>query len=486
MNKKTIIILAVVMAATSIWFVFFQIKWINGVVQIQEKNFIDNINSALDEFVSNLEKQEIIQIITDQSFRIENDSSKIKLQRDPFNNNFISDSTVFYPVIQQDTIPQNGFSDTKTLDRPYENQTYFVYEIMNQLTQKRINTLERIDSIKIKTLLEQAFSKFNLSEKYKFAIVDEEGTYFYSSHSFNLDETNEVFRKQLYPNDLYSPKKIFLEIYFIEEEHILFKNLPKIAITSLLLTLIVTFLFAFTLYVIFKQKKISEMKNDFVNNMTHELKTPISTISLASQLLKDDTIPAEMKDLSSLARMISQETERLGFQVEKILQMAIIERGRVKFKFDDIEVHSVLKNIISSFDLKVKSLDGKLFSNLAATHDIVYVDKLHFSNIIYNLIDNALKYSDETVELTVSTKNKGDKVIIEFADKGIGIAKEHLKHIFEQFYRVPTGNLHNVKGFGLGLSYVKRIVDEFGGFIDVKSSPGKGTTFSISLPFTKE
>lgn len=486
MNKKTIIILAVVMAATSIWFVFFQIKWINGVVNIQEKNFIDNINSALDEFVSNLEKQEIIQIITDQSFRVENDSSKIKLQRDPFNNNFISDSTIFYPVIQQDTLEQNFYSDNKTLDRPYENQTYFVYEIMNQLTQKRVNTLERIDSIKIKTLLEKVFDKFNLSEKYKFAVVDEEGTYFYTSHSFNLDETNEIFRKQLYPNDLYTPKKIFIEIYFIEEEHLLFKNLPKIAITSLLLTLIVTFLFAFTLYIIFKQKKISEMKNDFVNNMTHELKTPISTISLASQLLKDESIPAEMKDFSSLSRMISQETERLGFQVEKILQMAIIERGRVKFKFDDIEVHSVLKNIISSFDLKVKSLNGKLYSDLRATNDVVYVDKLHFSNIIYNLIDNALKYSEDTVELTVTTKNKGDNIVIEFSDKGIGIAKEHLKHIFEQFYRVPTGNLHNVKGFGLGLSYVNRIVDEFGGNIDVKSTYGKGTTFSVSLPFTKE
>lgn len=486
MNKKTIIILAVVMAATSIWFVFFQIKWINGVVTIQEKNFIDNINSALDEFVSNLEKQEIIQIITDQSFRVENDSSKIKLQRDPFNNNFISDSTIFYPVIQQDTFGQNYSSDNKTLDRPYENQTYFVYEIMNQLTQKRVNTLERIDSIKIKTLLEKVFDKFNLSEKYKFAVVDEEGTYFYTSHSFSLDETNEVFRKQLYPNDLYTPKKIFIEIYFIEEEHLLFKNLPKIAITSLLLTLIVTFLFAFTLYIIFKQKKISEMKNDFVNNMTHELKTPISTISLASQLLKDESIPVEMKDFSSLSRMIAQETERLGFQVEKILQMAIIERGRVKFKFDDIEVHSVLKNIISSFDLKVKSLNGKLYSDLRATNDVVYVDKLHFSNIIYNLIDNALKYSEDTVELTVTTKNKGDNIVIEFSDKGIGIAKEHLKHIFEQFYRVPTGNLHNVKGFGLGLSYVKRIVDEFGGNIDVKSSLGKGTTFSVSLPFIKE
>lgn len=486
MNKKTIIILAVVMAATSIWFVFFQIKWINGAVEIQEKNFIDNINTALDEFVSNLEKQEVMQIITNQSFRVEKDSTKIKLQRDPFNNTFISDSTIFYPTVNQDSNKQNIFSDNKTLDRPYENQTYFVYEIMNQLTQKRINTLERIDSNKIKILLKQSFEINNVNEKYKFAIVDEEGTYFYKSHSFDLDETNEIFRKQLYPNDLYTPKKIFIEIYFTEEDHIIFKNLPKIAITSLLLTLIVTFLFAFTLYVIFKQKKLSEMKNDFVNNMTHELKTPISTISLASQLLKDDSIPNEMKDLTTLSRMISQETERLSFQVEKILQMAIIERGRVKFKLVDVDVHAVLINIVESFNLKVNSLDGKLTLKTDATNHSVYVDRLHFSNIIYNLIENAIKYSGDNVDIEVNTHNKSDKIVIEVSDKGIGISKDHLKNIFDQFYRVPTGDVHNVKGFGLGLSYVKRIVEEFGGEIQVKSTLGKGTTFSVFINFTKE
>jgi len=486
MNKKTILILAIIMAATSIWFVFFQVKWINGAVEIQEKNFIDNITSALDEFISNLEKQEVIQIITDQSYRVVDDSSKIKLQRDPFNNTYILDSSSFYPVLQNDTVQSGVFSDNKTLDRPYENQTYFVYEIMNQLTQKRINTLERIDTNKIKSFLEHAFSTYNISEEYRFAVVDEDATYYYKSYAFNLDETNEVFRKQMYPNDLYSPKKIFIEIYFTEEEHILFKSLPKIAITSLLLTLIVTFLFAFTLYVIFKQKKISEMKNDFVNNMTHELKTPISTISLASQLLKDDSISSDMKDFSSISRMISQETERLGFQVEKILQMAIIEKGKVKFKFDDIDVHEVLHKIIQSFDFKIQALNGKMFSVLEASQCVIYVDKLHFSNIIYNLLDNALKYSDETVEISIKTYTKKDNIIIEIADKGIGIGKEYLKHVFEQFYRVPTGDVHNVKGFGLGLSYVKRIVDDFNGKIDVTSRVGRGTTFYLSFPLLKE
>ncbi len=484
MNKRTILILAIIMAATSIWFVFFQIKWINGVVELQEHNFIENTNKALDEFITELEKQEIIQIITDQSYKVANDSANIKIQRTNFFNNLSTDSVIFVPSTPQNNTFNN--SDNKKLDNPIGDQTYFVYEIMNQLTQKRINSKDRIDSTKIKTVLAKAFAMYNVNEKYKFAIVDQDKKYYYKSQGFNLKNTDEIFRKQLYPNDLYSTKKIYIEIYFTVEAHSIFIELPQIAITSFLLSLIIIFLFAFTLYIIFRQKKLSEMKNDFVNNMTHEFKTPISTISLASQMLKDESIPDEQKDYPLLASMIAQETERLSFQVEKILQMAIIEKGRVRFKFTDIDVHEIIEKTLISFDLKVQALGGNIKSDLKAEHTGIYADKLHFSNIVHNLIDNAVKYSGDNVEIIIKTYNKNDYIVIDFTDKGIGINKEHLKHIFEQFYRVPTGNLHNVKGFGLGLSYVKRIVDDFNGEIKVKSETGKGTTFSVFLPFTKE
>ncbi len=485
MKRKAIIILAVVMAATSIWFVFFQIRWIMGVLEIRELKFIENTNNALDDFISNLEKQEVIQIITNQAIRVEHDSSKIKINSSSLSNPGFLDSTFFLRAKKPDTT-LNGFGENKKLNRPYENQTYFVYEIMNQLTQKRINPRERIDSSKMKSFLQTTFKNFQINEEYKFGIVDEDKNYFYKSPGFNLDKTDEVFRKQLYPNDLYAPRKIFIELYYIDENKGVFDLLPKVAITSLLLTLIILFIFAYTLFIIFKQKKLSEMKNDFVNNMTHELKTPISTISLASQLLKDDSIPPEAKDYKTISGMISQETERLSFQVEKILQMAIIERGRLKFKFDDVNAHQVLKDISGSFELKVQAKNGSIKTNLNAKNYSIYVDKMHFSNIIYNLIDNALKYSEDEVVITVSTQNKNDYLIINIQDTGIGISKEHLKHIFEQFYRVPTGNIHNVKGFGLGLSYVKRIVDEFEGDIKVTSEIGKGTVFSVYLPYIKE
>lgn len=237
--------------------------------------------------------------------------------------------------------------------------------------------------------------------------------------------------------------------------------------------------------IIVKQKQLADMKNDFVNNMTHELKTPISTISLAAQMLGDTTIDESMKDIPALSKMILQESERLAFQVEKILQMAIIERGKVKYKFDYYDAHSIIEEIKESFNLKINSKQGKIILNPTASKPIVYVDKMHFSNVIYNLIDNAIKYAKEDIppEIKITTKNDNHELLIEIQDNGIGISKENLKHIFDQFYRVNTGNIHNVKGFGLGLSYVKRIVTDFKGRITAKSKLGQGTTFIISLPY---
>ncbi|MBN2892383.1 MAG: HAMP domain-containing histidine kinase [Bacteroidales bacterium] len=494
MNRKLILLLAVIMAATGIWFVFFQIKWIEGAMELREQQFIGNVRRALDEFVSNLERDEVIQIITDQSTTVSNDSSVVPINFDSSQNNIsnnVSNNVTF--ILKNDTIDSadenlNAFENDnqKRLDQPLNNQTYFVYEIINQLTKKRINNRERLDSTKIKTFLDNSLNSNEVYEKYEFAVIDDSKNTIYKTPFFDINNSEEIFRKQLYPNDLFSEKKFFIVLYFTDEDKHMFKYLPRVVITSLLLTLIVISLFATTLYIIFKQKKLSEMKNDFVNNMTHELKTPISTISLASQMLKDKSIPIEIKDVPMLSSMISQETERLGFQVEKILQMAIIERGRLKFKFDLLQSHNIMRDIAKSFNLKVSAKSGKIELEFNAKNNIVYADKLHFSNVIYNLIDNALKYTEDEPVIKISTVNVKQYIVISVADNGIGINKEHLKHIFDQFYRVPTGNLHNVKGFGLGLSYVKRIIDDFQGFIKVKSEFGKGTTFSIYLPFSED
>lgn len=235
----------------------------------------------------------------------------------------------------------------------------------------------------------------------------------------------------------------------------------------------------------FRQKKLSEIKTDFIHNMTHELKTPISTISLASQMLNDASVRKSESSLNRLAGVISDETKRLQFQVEKVLQMSVFDNSDASVKLSETDANSVIQNVVDTFKIKVEKFGGTLSCNLEAENSLVNVDQMHFTNIIHNLLDNAIKYRDEnrTPFLSITTENPDlDTLRIKFKDNGIGIKKEELKRIFEKFYRVPTGNRHDVKGFGLGLAYVKKMVEIFKGSISVESDYGKGSTFIINLP----
>jgi two-component system, OmpR family, phosphate regulon sensor histidine kinase PhoR len=216
--------------------------------------------------------------------------------------------------------------------------------------------------------------------------------------------------------------------------------------------------------------------------MTHELKTPISTISLASQMLHDNSISNTPRTIEHVSNVILQESKRLSFQVEKVLQMAVFNEGRLKLKFKEVHLNNLITNVILNFELRVKSKDGTLDSIIAAENDQIKGDEVHITNVIFNLLDNAMKYSKGQPAIEVKTENKNDFVVVSVKDNGIGIAKEHQDQIFERFYRVPTGNVHDVKGFGLGLSYVKKIIDSHQGKIKVESTLNKGTKFMIYFP----
>ena len=216
--------------------------------------------------------------------------------------------------------------------------------------------------------------------------------------------------------------------------------------------------------------------------MTHELKTPISTISLASQMLHDNSVSNTPRTIEHVSNVILQESKRLGFQVEKVLQMAVFNEGRLKLKFKDVHLNELINNVILNFEIRVKSKNGTLTSTIAAENDLIKGDEVHITNVIFNLLDNAMKYGKDVPAIEVNTENKKDFVVVSVKDNGIGIAKEHQAQIFERFYRVPTGNVHDVKGFGLGLSYVKKIIDSHQGKIKVESALNKGTKFMIYLP----
>lgn len=254
-------------------------------------------------------------------------------------------------------------------------------------------------------------------------------------------------------------------------------------LVSLAFMLALIFSFYYTISTIFQQKKLSEIKNDFISNMTHEFKTPISTISLAVEVLNDKSVEKSQERVSNYVKMIGDENKRLSLLVENILQTAILDKGEFKLKLQNIDVHTLIEQTFTNIKLQVENKEGQITSQLNATKPIVNADRVHITNILFNLIDNALKYSKENPDIVVSTRNDDEGIFISVQDNGIGISKENQRRIFDTMYRVPTGNVHNVKGFGLGLSYVKAVIEKHGGSIKVESELGKGSMFTLYLPF---
>ena len=253
---------------------------------------------------------------------------------------------------------------------------------------------------------------------------------------------------------------------------------------AVVFTVVLLVTFIFTIFIIFRQKRYTEIKNDFINNMTHELKTPIASISLAAQMMNDKSVPKSEQMMNHLGGVINDESKRLRFLVEKVLQMSMFDRRDAVFKKKELDLNELVENIAHSFTLRVEHTGGKIMMDIGAVDSKIYVDEVHFSNVIHNLMDNAIKYRDpdKPVELLLSTWNDEKRLYFSIKDNGMGIKKENLKKIFDKFYRVHTGNKHDVKGFGLGLAYVKKVVDLHQGEIKAESELGKGTKFTISLP----
>jgi two-component system phosphate regulon sensor histidine kinase PhoR len=258
-------------------------------------------------------------------------------------------------------------------------------------------------------------------------------------------------------------------------------------IPSIIFTCVLLVTFIFTICIIFRQKKLTEIKNDFINNMTHEFKTPISTISLAAQMLQDPAVGKSPAMFQHISGVINDETKRLRFQVEKVLQMSMFERQKATLKMKDVNANELISGVVNTFALKAEKNNGSITTELEATTPWIFVDEMHFTNVIFNLLDNAVKYKkpDGELRLHVKTWNESDKLYISIQDNGIGIKKENLKKIFDKFYRVHTGNRHDVKGFGLGLAYVKKIIQDHKGVIRAESELNVGTKFIIVLPTLK-
>ena len=267
---------------------------------------------------------------------------------------------------------------------------------------------------------------------------------------------------------------------------ILFREMKWMVIGSIFFTLMIISAFYVTVYALIRQKKLSEIKNDFINNMTHEFKTPLATISLAVDALRNNKVIEDRTRMDYFSGIIKEENKRMNKHVETILQAALMERQELQLTKAPLNVHELLTDVISNYTLQLQEIEGRIELNLNAKNEVINGDEVHFRNLISNLIDNAVKYSKGKLVLKISSSNSAKNLVLKFEDNGIGMSKETVKRIFEKFYRAHTGNLHNVKGFGLGLSYVKTIIDAHDGRIKVESTIDKGSTFTLEIPYIKE
>lgn len=342
---------------------------------------------------------------------------------------------------------------------------------------------EVLDSAMLQTMLKEELEKEGIRLRFTF------GVYFPFSGKILYNDSAEIkrlareadFVYSLFPNFKLS-KPVYLILMFPDEQKYLFTNLSKVLSISLLLTLVLIWSFYFITRNSYRQKKLGEMKNDFINNMTHEFKTPVSTISLACEALRDKDVEKSVALIENYLKIIDEENKRLGKLAEQILQTAIIDKGHLYLSFEEVDLHGLIRQVIEKYQPVIQQREGVIGTKLFVENSMVLGDRTHLYNMISNLLDNAIKYSGGKPMIEILTTGTDQRVTISIKDQGIGISKANQKKIFEKLYRVPTGNLHNAKGFGLGLSYVKYIVDRHEGAIHVESELNKGSRFAITLP----
>ncbi len=495
MSKRLIWIFSVLLALALIGLILVQSYWIKNAISIKEQQFSQNINKALHNISLKIEEQETI-IYLAEHISQNSDTSISNLSSIENNIGINVFDSIVETIIQQkidfdtlDRFNQNQ-SSTKNISKEYirkrlseeiQNKAFLIKSVVDKFIRVDANIKDRINQHDLQTIINKELSLNGINLNNEYALKDSSSIIIYKSNNYSDNLKSSLYHIELFPNDIIK-SGYYLTIYFPDEKKHIHHSLGQMVYTSISLTIIILIFFILTTYIIIKQKKLSTIKNDFINNMTHELKTPISTISLATQMLKDKSLAPEKKNIENIGLIIENETKRLGFHVEKVLQMAIFEKGKIKLKFSTINVHELISNTVNSYAIQAKAKNGIIIQNLNAKEFFIAADEMHFTNILSNLIDNALKYSLIDPEIIISTLNKNNELYIYIKDNGIGISKEHRNKIFDQFYRVPTGNVHDVKGFGLGLTYVKKMIEAHNGKISVTSELNKGSTFQIIFP----
>ena len=513
MKKSTIWILGIVMGLSFLCLIYMQVRYIEEMVRMRNEQFDESVKRSLYRVSKHAELAEterwLMKDITDAERRAysEGGSRVGDVRQSSITitgaHGGLYSTFEIQSITQKDsdrikldipkktnvkTIPQTSRSLTEIITNRYLYQRALLEDVAWQMVYRSSekNVSERVDFRALDNFMKSELMNNGITLLYHFQVLDRNGNEIYRCSDYEAKGSDGSYTQPLFPND--PPTRMtFIKVHFPAKKDYIYESLDFV-VPSMGFTLVLLGTFIFTIIIIFRQKKLTEMKNDFVNNMTHEFKTPISTISLAAQMLKDPSVTKSPTMYNHISGVINDETKRLRFQVEKVLQMSMFDKQKAILKMKELDANEMIANVIHTFTIKVQQNNGRIESFLEADNSAVFVDEMHITNVIFNLMDNAVKYkkSDSELVLTVRTWNTSDKLMISIEDNGIGIKRENLKKVFDKFYRVHTGNLHDVKGFGLGLAYVKKIIEDHKGTIKAESDVNVGTKFIIALPYIKK
>ena len=518
--------------------VIFQVYWIDSVLTANKERFQSDVHDALNSVVDKIEKQEALHVVYDNfdtRFKLRSASairqdtielvestfqkrliSLANLPKDSVDNFVLLDFTYDFESnqfsesyeLEKDVIKQESRDANNAIDKEIKSsrklsdtarvevrqlegtlkrmakKSEMVNVVIHELLSGKRKIENRLDKNELDSMLTSEFTNRGIDIPFDFGVFNTDRDSLIMIHSENDISRleNSTLKASLFPSDVLHESN-YLHVYFPGENNVLVAKVWLTLASSFVFLVLIIFCFVYAILTIVRQKKVSEIKNDFINNMTHEFKTPISTISLACEALQDGQIQASEGMTDRYLKIITDENKRLGLQVEKVLQMATLDRHDFKLKIDQVNVHDIIEKALENINLQVEKRGGNVFKQLNAEYDIVEADETHLTNIVYNLLDNANKYSPEKPDITIKTESSAKGIFINIIDRGIGMSKEAANKIFDKFYRVPTGNLHDVKGFGLGLAYVKSMIEAHGGSISVKSELKKGSEFVVYLPF---
>ncbi len=530
MKKRFILLVIITISISLVGLLFIQLYWIRNAVAVKEVNFDRGVSEAVSRAIYKFNKQELARKLTSQHERNRyigqlthlldslnrmhyNQLFSRESQHNPLHeesdllwldSRFLQNRDFFddWQAGARDTslsitnyryygtgpgyIPQFDPANQNDPFGAFFERSRMINDLFDDLFSSRYSfqvtdeqSLTLLDSLLNYELQIQGIKtpfEYGIYHPHQHALVSERT----GAHSRELLRSPYAFH--LFPNDLFVNPE-YLLMHFPQQERYIFSQMNTMLGASVVLLVILVSSFGFTILTIIRQKQLSAMKSDFINNMTHELKTPISIISLACQALNDQDVKKSEPLYKNYISVINEENERLGLLTEKVLQTALIEKAKIRLNQVGIDLHQLLQNAIEKVGLHVEARHGTIATDFAAEYCYVKADKVHLANVFSNLIDNANKYSQNSPQITISTENNERGVIVHVEDKGIGISRANQKKIFDNLYRVSTGNIHDVKGFGLGLSYVKFIVEKHGGNISLESEIKKGSRFTVFIPF---